>query len=70
MSVDSLLKTLRIRKRTLAERVNARVVSGYKPSGMAKVVVGKVSSKKFNEMMEKASNKYNETHEVKVFKDG
>ena len=69
MSFDSVLKTLGLKEKSLSERVNARVIKGYRPSAMAKVVVGKVSSRKFNKMMEDASIKYNESHEVKVFKD-
>lgn len=69
MSFDSILKTLGIREKSLAEKINDRIMKGYKPSVMAKVVVGKVSSRKFNEMMELASKAYNEKHEVKVFKD-
>lgn len=69
MSFDSILKTLGIKEKSLVEKVNDRIMRGYEPSAMAKVVVGKVSSKRFNEMMSVASSKYNETHEVKVFKD-
>ncbi|MEI8641982.1 hypothetical protein P4S68_16505 [Pseudoalteromonas sp. Hal099] len=69
MSFDSILKTLGIKEKSLVEKVNDRIMKGYEPSAMAKVVVGKVSSKRFNEMMSVASSKYNETHKVKVFKD-
>ena len=69
MSFDSVLKTLGLRERSLVERVNAKVMKGYEPSEMAKRVVGRVSARRFNIMMVDASVKYNENHEVKVFKD-
>lgn len=69
MTFDSFLKILRLRKKSLAEKINDRVISGYIPSDLAKVVVGKVSSKKFNEMMIKVVDKYNADNEVKVFKN-
>jgi hypothetical protein len=36
---------------------------------MAKKVVGKVSSRKFNEMMSKAVASYNESHKDKIFNE-
>lgn len=69
MTVDSFLKTLGLRKKSLAEKINDRVISGYIPSDMAKAVVGKVSSKKFNEMMIKVIDKYNADNGVKVFRN-
>ncbi|QPL56517.1 hypothetical protein [Vibrio navarrensis] len=69
MSIDFILKTLGLRQESLVERVNRKIVSGYQPSDMAKVVVGKVSSKRFNQMMQEASSKYYKNHEDKVFKD-
>jgi hypothetical protein len=69
MTFDSFLKTLGLRKKSLAEKINDKVVSGYIPSDMAKAVVGRVSSKKFNVMMIKVINKYNSDNEVKVFRN-
>lgn len=69
ISFDYIFKTLGIREKSLVEKINDRIMRGYEPSAMAKVVVGKVSSKKFNEMMSAASSKYNENREMKVFKD-
>ena len=54
MTLDSVLKTLGIRRRSLAERVTIRILSGFEPSDMAKTVVGKLSDKQINEMMQKA----------------
>jgi hypothetical protein len=69
MTFDSFLKTLGLRKKSLAEKINDKVISGYIPSDMAKAVVGRVSSKKFNVMMIKVINKYNSDNEVKVFRN-
>ncbi len=69
MSLDFILKTLGLRRASLVERVNKKLVAGYQPSDMAKIVVGKVSSKKFNQMMLDASSEYYKDHEKKVFKD-
>jgi hypothetical protein len=69
MTFDSVLKVLGIRSKSLAERVNDRVISGYIPSDMARSVVGKLSSRKINEMMAQASEKYNVEHGVRIFKD-
>lgn len=69
MTFDSFLKTLGLRKKSLAEKINDKVISGYIPSDMAKAVVGRVSSKKFNVMMIKVINKYNSDSEVKVFRN-
>ena len=70
MSIDSILKTLGLRKRSLAERVNNKVIAGYQPSQMAKDIVGKVSAKKFNKMMAQACDEYNQKHNTRIFKDG
>jgi len=69
MTFDSVLKTLGIRSKSLAEKVNDRVISGYIPSDMARAIVGKLSSKKINEMMSQASDKYNFENKVRIFKD-
>ncbi|WP_152974920.1 hypothetical protein [Pseudomonas sp. RIT-PI-q] len=69
MTFDSVLKTLGIRSKSLAEKVNDRVISGYVPSDMARTIVGKVSSRKINEMMNQASEKYNLENNVRIFKD-
>lgn len=61
MNFDSFLKTLGIRQRSLADRVNNKVLSGYVPSKMATVVVGKVSAKRINMMWVTASEEFNKT---------
>ena len=38
MTFDSVLKTLGIRSKSLAEKVNDRVISGYVPSDMARTI--------------------------------
>ncbi len=42
MTFDSVLKTLGIRSKSLAEKVNDRVISGYVPIDMARTIVGKL----------------------------
>jgi len=69
MTIDSILKTLGIRSKSLAERINDQVMSGYIPSDMAKEIVGKLSSKRINEIMSRARDKYNLENDSKVFKD-
>lgn len=69
MTFDSILKTLGLRSKSLAERINDQVMSGYIPSDMAKAVVGKLSSKRINEIMSEARDKYNKENDSKVFKD-
>ena len=65
--LDELLKKIGLRQRSLADRVNRKIISGYQPSEMAKKVVGKVSSKRFNQMMKKATNRYANTHHKQLF---
>lgn len=65
--LDKLLKKIGLRQRSLADRVNRKVMSGYQPSEMAKKVVGKVSSKRFNQMMQEATNRYANTHHKQLF---
>ncbi|HDS1735206.1 MULTISPECIES: hypothetical protein [unclassified Pseudomonas] len=69
MTIDTILKTLGLRHKSLAERINDKVMSGYIPSDMAKAIVGKLSSKKINDFMIEARDKYNRENENKVFKD-
>lgn len=69
MTIDSILKTLGIRSKSLAERINDQIMSGYIPSDMAKEIVGKLSSKRINEIMSRARDKYNLENDSKVFKD-
>jgi len=69
MTIDSILKTLGIRSKSHAERINDQVMSGYIPSDMAKEIVGKLSSKRINEIMSRARDKYNLENDSKVFKD-
>ncbi|ENC6657629.1 hypothetical protein ABKY47_002078 [Aeromonas hydrophila] len=45
-----MLKTIGLRRRSKADRVNRMVLSGYKPSAMARVLVGWASSRKINEL--------------------
>lgn len=60
MIIDSILKALGIREKSLAERVTNKVLSGYEPSEMAKTVVGKLSDRKINDMLNVAKERQNE----------
>jgi len=53
--------------KTLSERVNKKLMSGYKPTDEAKRMVGVVSDERFNTLMCIAVRKYNETHLDKIF---
>lgn len=66
---DAFLVYAGLKEESLAVRVNKRLMSGTKSSPMAKRIVGKVSSKKFNEMMSKAVASYNEDHNEKIFNE-
>ncbi|WP_156941217.1 hypothetical protein [Cobetia crustatorum] len=57
MNIDRILKNVGLRKRSLSEKVNQKVMGGYKPSNTAKKVSGKVSAHKFNVMMISAKGK-------------
>lgn len=65
MTFDSFLKSLGLRPRSLAERVNNKVLSGYEPSKMAGAVVGKVSTRKINNMWVTTSDKFNKINNEK-----
>lgn len=50
-----------------AQRVQARLESGEKPSEIAVTITGKVTSKKYNTLIKKAVSEYNLEHKGKLF---
>lgn len=59
--ISSLFK-----RKSLAERVNKKLMSGYEPSEYAKKF--HISSTKFNKMMRAAVVECNKEHKEKIFK--
>ncbi len=57
MNIDRILKNVGLKKRSLSEKVNQKVMDGYKPSNEAMKVSGKISARKFNGMMISAESK-------------
>lgn len=66
---DAALVYVGLKEASLAVRANKRLMGGITSSRMAQKVVGRVSSKKFNEMMSKAVAAYNEDHKDKIFNE-
>ena len=65
---NSILTYICLKEESLAVRVNKRLMAGTDSSPMAKKIVGKVSSQKFNAMMLSAVESYNKDHQEKIFK--
>lgn len=52
---------------SLASIVNRKLIAKSKPSTLAVKIVGKASGKRFNLMMSKAVESYNNNHDTKIF---
>ena len=52
-----------------AQKVQARLDSGEKPSEIAITITGKVTSKKYNGLIKKAVSEYNIEHKGKLFSE-
>lgn len=63
-----LFKFFSRKKLSLAEEVNRKVMSGYKPSNEALIIAKKLALN-FNSDMKKCVDEYNKTHTNKIFEN-
>ncbi|EOA5545440.1 hypothetical protein ACH4P5_004110, partial [Vibrio mimicus] len=57
------------KSKSRAQRVQARIESGVKPSDIAIDVASKVTPKKYNTLIKNAVAEYNREHDRKVFSE-
>lgn len=65
-----MLKTIGLRRRSKADRVNRKVLSGYEPSEMARALVGWANARKINELWATSVGLYEENKRCMELTDG